>query len=372
MWNTIITLMLGIFAAGILYISIRAAHFQLLLTLTHGRKWLAWILCFVFFSAVTAIMWVIWNQMNALACVIHLVLIWILCDLIAFIISKIRKKKWKRYWAGAAAIVFCILWLTWGWIGAHYVRTTTYAFNTDKLNQNLRIVQISDSHVGATFHADGFLKHVEKINALNPDVVVITGDFVDNDTSREDMLSSCDALGQLNAPGGVFFIYGNHDSRRYGGSNGGWSNDEMRTHLEENEVIILEDAAFVVNDQLCIIGRKDRSEGQRRGGRVSAEQLLATVDPNLYTVILDHQPNDFDAEAAAGADLVLCGHTHAGQFIPIHHVGEWIGENDLRYGHEKRQDTDFIVTSGIGNWTFRFKTAACSEYVVIDLIAKHE
>ena len=66
---------------------------------------------------------------------------------------------------------------------------------------------------------------------------------------------------------------------------------------------------------------------------------------------------------------MLCGHTHAGQFIPIDHVGEWIGENDLRYGHEKRQDTDFIVTSGISNWAFKFKTSACSEYVVIDLVA---
>ena len=86
--------------------------------------------------------------------------------------------------------------------------------------------------------------------------------------------------------------------------------------------------------------------------------------------MLDHQPSDFDAEAAAGADLVLCGHTHGGQFIPINHVGEWIGENDLRYGHEKRGDTDFIVSSGISNWTFKFKTGCRSEFVVIDLLAK--
>ena len=93
----------------------------------------------------------------------------------------------------------------------------------------------------------------------------------------------------------------------------------------------------------------------------STQQTFPEQDKDAFT--------RFDAEAAAGADLVLCGHTHAGQFIPIDHVGEWIGENDLRYGHEKRQDTDFIVTSGISNWTFKFKTAACSEFVVIDLMA---
>jgi predicted MPP superfamily phosphohydrolase len=89
-----------------------------------------------------------------------------------------------------------------------------------------------------------------------------------------------------------------------------------------------------------------------------------------YVILLDHQPYDFDAEAAAGADLVLCGHTHGGQFIPINHIGEWIGENALRYGHEKRQNTDFIVSSGISNWTFRFKTGCHSEIVVIELKAK--
>ena len=369
MWNTIITLMISLFGAGLLYISFRAARFQPVLKIVRGKKWLARLLCLVFFAALTGAMWAIWNMMNAIACMIHLILIWLLFDLASFIIGKIRKRKWKHYWAGLSAIIFCILWLTWGWVGAHYVRTTTYTFHTLKLEQDMRIVQFSDSHVGATFHAEGLLRHIEKINAMNPDVVVVTGDFVDNDTSREDMLASCDALGQVTAPKGVLFVYGNHDKARYGPSNGGWTGEELRSRLEANGVIILEDAAFSINEQLCIAGRKDRSDSQRRGGRISAEQLLSSVDHDQYIIVLDHQPNDFDAEAAAGADLVLCGHTHAGQFIPIDHVGEWIGENDLRYGHEKRQDTDFIVTSGISNWAFKFKTSACSEYVVIDLVA---
>ncbi len=66
---------------------------------------------------------------------------------------------------------------------------------------------------------------------------------------------------------------------------------------------------------------------------------------------------------------MLCGHTHGGQLIPINHVGEWTGENCLRYGHERRLGTDFIVSSGISCWTIRFKTGCFSEYVVIDLKA---
>ena len=205
---------------------------------------------------------------------------------------------------------------------------------------------------------------------MEPDAVVITGDFVDDDTSREDMLAACDALGKLTAPNGVFFVYGNHDKGYYSEAARGWTNAELRSRLEQNGVIVLEDASVPIDDDLCIVGRKDRSEEQRSGGRMAAEELLSTVDSKQYIVVLDHQPYDFDGEAAAGADLVLCGHTHGGQFIPIRHIGEWIGENALRYGHEKRQNTDFIVSSGISNWTFRFKTGCHSEIVVIELKAK--
>ena len=118
---------------------------------------------------------------------------------------------------------------------------------------------------------------------------------------------------------------------------------------------------------MSIAGRKDRSQEQRGDGRLSAQELLSAVDRSRYIILLDHQPHDFDGEAAAGADLVLCGHTHGGQFIPIRHVGEWLGENALRYGHERRQGTDFVVSSGISNWAFRFKTGCRSEIVLITL-----
>ena len=112
----------------------------------------------------------------------------------------------------------------------------------------------------------------------------------------------------------------------------------------------------------------DNTTEERGGSRLSAQELLSGLDHDKYILLLDHQPYDFDNEAEAGADLVLCGHTHGGQFIPINRVGMWIGENCLNYGHERRLSTDFIVSSGISNWTFRFKTGCRSEYVVIDII----
>ena len=263
-------------------------------------------------------------------------------------------------------MVLCALWLAGGWVADHHVWIKTYSFETPKLSQSMRLVQITDAHIGATFHADGFLKHIETVNALGPDAVVITGDFVDDDTSREDMLGACDALGQLAAPRGVYFVFGNHDKGYYSEAGRGWTVAELRAALEKNGVVILEDEAVDLGE-LTVAGRKDRSEEQRSGGRLSAAALLGGVDQADYIVVLDHQPYDFDGEAAAGADLVLCGHTHGGQFIPVRHVGEWVGENALRYGHERRQGTDFVVSSGISNWALRFKTGCRSEIVVVDL-----
>ncbi len=366
-WFLLIGTLLALFAAGLLYISFRAAHFPVVQKLARGKRGPARLICLAFFAAVTALLWIAWNMMNAVVCLIHLVLFWLICDLAAWLLAKLRKDDPRPGRAGAVALVLCVLWLAGGWVADHHVWVKEYAFSSEKVDRSIRLVQITDSHVGATFDGEGFGRHMQTVNELHPDLVLITGDFVDDDTSRADMLRACDALGQLQAPEGVFFVYGNHDKGYYSESRRGWTQAELRDALGQNGVVILEDQAVNVGESLCVAGRKDRSEEQRGADRLTAAELLSAVDRDRYIVLLDHQPHDFDAEAAAGADLVLCGHTHGGQFIPINHVGEWIGENDLFYGHQRRGDTEFIVSSGISNWTFRFKTGCWSEIVCITL-----
>ena len=124
---------------------------------------------------------------------------------------------------------------------------------------------------------------------------------------------------------------------------------------------MLEDEAVLVDDSFYVIGRMDAGTG----GRKSAAELTAGLDSGKYMIMLDHQPSDYEAEADSLVDLVLSGHTHGGQMLPIIKVGEWIGANDWTYGYKRIKDTDFIVTSGISDWAINFKTGTKSEYVVI-------
>ncbi|MBP5155748.1 MAG: metallophosphoesterase [Clostridia bacterium] len=363
MWQFIIIAVVAVFSAGSVYVSFRGARFAFVQKLARGKKTAARLICFAAAALVTGVLALLLGIFNALVCMLHLYVFWLLADLIGLAINKARKKTPSKYIAGAFAVLFCIGWMTYGWFSAHCARQTFYSFETAKVKENVRIVQVTDSHIGQVFDSAGFAKYMEDINALSPDAVVIVGDFVDDDTSKEDMLGGCDALGKLQTRYGVYFAWGNHDRGYYSESRRGWSYSELRARLEANGVIILEDDTAVIADSICLIGRKDRSDGRRK----TAAELMQTAGKDKYTVMLDHQPHDFAAEAETGVDLVLCGHTHGGQFIPILHVGEWIGENDLRYGHEKRGDTDFIVSSGIGCWGFKFKTGCFSEYVIIDI-----
>lgn len=333
------------------------------------------------------IVYAILDPINGVVVIVHVMLIWLIADGIGHLVRKLlnrsskageeaagegkRSKPWwdRFYIAGACAVVFCVVYLSCGWYLAHHVSETDYVLTTNKDIgvDSIRVVQIADSHVGATFDGEGFADHMKTIQKVNPDVLVITGDYVDDDTSKEDMVRSCKALGELKTTYGVFFVYGNHDKGYFDYRD--FDDADLRAELTKNGVKILEDTSVDITDGICLIGRKDRSEDQRADGtgRMGMSELTADMDKDKYNILLDHQPNDYDNEAASGVDLVLSGHTHGGQLIPIGWIGEWSGTNDKTYGLETREDTTFIVNSGISDWAIGYKTGTSSEFGVIDI-----
>ena len=370
MWMMIMAALILVLLIGIIYLITRFCKFSIIKKLSHENKWIEIFISSVLVIIVFVVSWLLLDLMNAIIILLHLAVIWLIGDFITFIVQKIRKQDFGRYYTGVLVMAFTVIYLCTGWYLANHVWRTVYSIDTNKTVGNIRIVLFSDSHIGTTFDGNGLQEYIDKMNTENPDVVLIPGDYVDDDTSKEDMENACKALGKLKTKYGVYFAFGNHDKGYYDSDYRGYDGDDLIAELEKNNVVVLQDENVLIDNRFYIIGRQDRSEEQRSNSRADMENLVKNIDKTKYSIVIDHQPYDYEAQAKSNVDMVLSGHTHGGQLIPINHVGEWTGENAKSYGHEKIENTDFIVTSGISDWALQFKTGCKSEYVVIDVKEK--
>lgn len=367
MWIILFVILIFSTLAGLAYLTSRVAKFDILLKLTHENTKLLYTVSLVLVLAVFGVLCLGLNLMNAVIVLLHLMIFWLLSDLVFGIIEHYQPQPFQHYYAGIAALLLTFAALGTGWILDHHVWTTYYNLETSKTDKPLRIVQFADSHIGTTFDGDKFAEYVEQMQKLNPDAVVIVGDFVDDDTMLPDMQKACAALGKLKTTYGVYFAFGNHDKGYHSPEKRGYTGTDLINELQKNGVKVLQDEAVLLADDYYILGRKDSSEFYRGGSRENMDTLVKPLDKSKYIVVLDHQPNDYKSQAAEEVDLVLSGHTHGGQLWPLNKAGEWMGANDKTYGYERRNLTDFIVTSGISDWAIKFKTGTKSEIVVIDI-----
>ena len=373
LWAVLMAVLFAAFIGGIFYLISRLRKFEWVRNAAGGKKKLEILLGAVIVIIPAAIIWIIWGQMNAIICILHLIIFWAVSDGIFALVKKSRKKEFKRYYAGIVAVVFTITYLAAGWYGAHHVWEKNYTIETDKEVGNFRVALLSDSHTGTTFHGDGFAEHMKGIEKQNPDVVLVAGDFVDDDTTKEDMIRCCQALGEMKTTYGVYYVFGNHDKGYYPSDYRGYTGDDLVAELEKNGVTVLQDQNVLIDNRVYIIGRQDRSEDVEKGkGRADMATLTQDLDDSKFSIVMDHQPADYEAQAASGVDLVVSGHTHGGQLFPLMNIENLtgLGGDDKVYGYEKRGNTNFIVTSGISDWVIKFKTGCRSEYVLIDIQGK--
>ena len=371
MWMMIMYTTLALTGAALVYLSDRVSRFGLMSKLVQKGRNAQVAAGSVIVFALFVLVGLVLNFMNAIICAIYFALSWLISDLLFGIISKIRRKKFAKYYAGGVAVLFAISALVSGWYQDNHVWKTEYTSTTDKNVKDIKVLMFADSHINTTFDGGGFAHHVESMQAQNPDIVIVAGDFVDDGTDKENMVSAVQALGKMKTTYGVYFVFGNHDKGYYGPERRGFSAVELVKELENNGIKVLRDEAVLLDDMFYVIGRKDYSEIRERGGkRASMDELVRNLDKSKYMIVADHQPADYENQAKAKVDLVLSGHTHGGQLFPFNYVGKWIGANDAIYGLEKRGNTDFIVTSGISDWAIKFKTGTKSEYVVINVEKK--
>jgi len=360
MWLIILAVILVIAVVGVIYLTGAITRFSFIQKAAGGRKWRSRLLSFVILSLGFIAASALLSVTNAIVVLIHLIVLFVIAGLIVRLTERIRKKAFGFYFQGWLALVSTAVILCVGYYLCNHVWMTQYDLTTAKENADLKIAVFSDSHIGTTFDGEGLAAHLDEISSQDPDILLIPGDFVDDWSNKKDMLAACKALGETDYPYGVWYAFGNHDEGHFASRD--FTADELREALRANGVHIMEDDCALIDGRFNLIGRKDASQSPRK----SPAELAAGIDLSKYTIMMDHQPNDY-ANEAGYADLVVSGHTHGGQLIPIGIIGKLIGAFDRAYGWENRDGTDFIVTSGISDWAILFKTGTKSEYLIINV-----
>jgi len=226
--------------------------------------------------------------------------------------------------------------------------------NLPNIWKNKKIVQLSDLHIGH-IHKNDFVKLiVEKVNAINPAMVVITGDLFDGMDGNFD--PPLEIINEINSEKGIYFITGNHET---------FLNTKIIfSALEKTRIKVLHDEVLDI-DGLKLIGINYPEHDETK----DAVKLIETLKPQFAgrpNIFLHHTPVNIDKFKDNGINLMLSGHTHRGQMFPFQFVTKLLFKG-FDYGLRTIGDFTIYTTSGAGTWGPTMRTGNSPEIVVITL-----
>jgi len=216
-----------------------------------------------------------------------------------------------------------------------------------KINKNcgelkeLNLVMISDLHLGTIIDNSRLENIISNINSLNPDIILLAGDIVDEDLGPVIRNNLGETLKSLKSKYGTFGITGNHEY--IGGV------EDACTYLNSHNITMLRDTAVKIDNAFYVLGREDKDIKTFSGKkRKSLDEIVKLVDKNCPLILMNHQPTDLDETVKNEIDLQLSGHTHNGQLFPLNFITNLIFE--LSSGYLKKEQTYFYVSTGVGTW----------------------
>ncbi|KAA9006609.1 metallophosphoesterase [Paenibacillus spiritus] len=264
--------------------------------------------------------------------------------------------------AGWVLAALLVAFLVWGSRNAWntVLRKYPIAIEGDKsLREPLTVAVASDLHLGNIVGNRHLKRLVARINAMQPDLILLVGDVLDD--SIEPFLRNrmSENLAKLKARHGVYAVLGNHEY--YGGSIA-----EYTEVMKSIGIPVLQDEVAEAAG-VYIVGRKDKTaETMDPNGRRSVADLLKGLDRSRPIILMDHQPTGFDAAAKEGVDLLLSGHTHRGQIAPNHWITRRLFELD--WGYLRKAGLHVVVSSGYGTWGPPIRLASRSEILGLSLV----
>ncbi len=237
------------------------------------------------------------------------------------------------------------------------IQTETLVLKSPKITRPVRIVQISDVHLGLLIREPRLARILEKVTAASPDIFVSTGDLVDGQTDNLNRVG--DLLREIKAPLGKFAVTGNHEF--YAGL------DRSLDFMKQAGFRVLRGEGTSVAGLINIAGVDDPvARGYGRSKEVPEKELLSGLPREKFTLFLKHRP-EVEKSAVGLFDLQLSGHAHKGQIFPFTLIVRLVfpqlaGLYDLSSG------SWLYVSRGSGTWGPPIRFLAPPEVTVIDLV----
>ncbi len=256
-----------------------------------------------------------------------------------------------------AMVALAVLTVAYGFFeaGSVAVRNFTVVIPAARAGK-VKIVHLSDLHLGLNLNYLRLRKIIPKINDFSPDLVLITGDLVDEEVKRA---GECRVLfRKIKAKYGIFAVSGNHEF--YAGEKKSFS------LIKSWGVKLLRNEAVEAGD--VVLAGVDDEEFLRKGWKETLKRVLARAGKGKPLILLKHRPTGFDIAREMGVSLMLCGHTHRAQLFPLHLITAKVYR--YFYGYHREGEMHIYVNSGLGTWGPPIRVLARPEVAFITLRLK--
>lgn len=272
---------------------------------------------------------------------------------------------WVNSWVSYVIFFICLAANLWGAQTAYEgpeiqkVKLDGRKGREREASRPLRLVQISDLHVGPLIRRPYVENVVDLCQSLNPDVVVFTGDI--GDGKPEHLENDLLPFKRLKVPQGIYYVTGNHE---YYWNVDGWIHVAKGVGMR----VLFNEGIEVVHEgqSVWIAGVPDRSAKAIRPDHIEdIDAAIKEAPESSYKILLAHQPRSVIKAEKAGFDLVLSGHTHAGQYFPFTHIVGWF--NPYSKDLHKHGNAHIYVNRGTGFWGPPLRLGATSEITLLEI-----
>ncbi len=285
--------------------------------------------------------------------------LWVLVDLIRRAPVEEMKNPPLLHKVNIITIIVCLGVCLYGVYEAEKVASiNTYTITSSKIKEPVKMVMMSDLHIDVDVSPQKVKAIVERVNNLNPDVVVLVGDIIDNTPQK--LYKQRKELQKLKAKYGTYVTLGNHEFY-VGALDWGMKFGEMKFNFLNNYGVRIADTG------VYIAGIPDINAAKGYNMPVKIDNATYMAQDNEYVVLMSHSPKMLEEMTKDKIDLILSGHTHGGQIYPFHYFVKQANDG-LLAGFYNQNGIDMYISRGTRYWGPPMRLFAPSEITVFNLM----